>query len=805
MTVQDPSATTGQWTARWCWTGKHASRPWNSYACFRRVIDLSAKPALARVRVSADARYTLYVNGKRVHYGPARSYPQFQCFDTLDLAPFLQAGRNSICAVVHQFGVPTFQSMYRDLSGFLLDGSIELPERTISLNTPDGWFCRPAAGWRKDVARLSIQLGFQEHFDANADPPDWMAPDYESAEAAGWQTPFDIGPVGVHPWTSMEPRGVPLLTQHVEPFKAILAQFSGENARGYKVAEDVYHLPLQESRKKEKAFLQDPQAMLGDGSAQTTVPVPPDGQFAMVILDLGQIRTGHIILDIAEAAGDEIIDIVYTEDVEKSGAPLITGNPAIGVCEEATADRYRCRPGPQRWEPFHPKGFRYATLIFRNVFKPMKIRQVAMRQVHADLPELGAFECSDNVLNQIWKVGRETLRNCMLDAYVDCPWREQAQWWGDARIQFRVNACTFGDISLLERGIRQMAQSQAADGSLHAHPPADQPLHRLPDYMLTWVGTLWDYHFHTGQTDLLRQHLPTMKRLFDFFAAHEVRDGLIGNFDGFWVFIDWQDLYKGNFCGPLNIMYLQALRYASAICALVDDAASAEQFDARAASLAGSIIKYFWDPKAKVWRDGFDPERNAQVESTSQQMTALAMLARLKPETHPALARDILLKSASSRRGKILTASPFFYAYILEALIDAGYRAESIDLIREKWGGMINNGATAFWELWECQPSHSRCHGWSASPVYFLSQQVLGVQPVDIGWKQVRIAPVPGKLDFARGVVPCPLGLIRVEWEKAGDDQLAVRVDLPQGMEAEFVGPLGETRTLTPGPQQFHT
>ena len=72
---------------------------------------------------------------------------------------------------------------------------------------------------------------------------------------------------------------------------------------------------------------------------------------------------------------------------------------------------------------------RYATLVFRNLTKPLAIRQVGLRQVHAAVEDVGAFECSDEMLNQIWRVGRETLRNCMFDAYVDCPWREQAQWW----------------------------------------------------------------------------------------------------------------------------------------------------------------------------------------------------------------------------------------------------------------------------------------------------------------------------------------------------------------------------------------
>lgn len=797
------SASAADWTGRWCWTKKHLSRPWNYYAMFRRAIDLPAKPARAVLRVSADARYVLYVNARRIHWGPARSFPQHQSYDTLDISSALNAGANTICAVVHQYGVPTFQSCYRDTSGFLVDGTIEVDGRSIPVHTPDGWLCREARAWRKDVVRLSIQLGFQEHYDASADPPDWMEPGYAATEDQGWHKPFVAGPVGVAPWHRMEPRGTPLLADRVEQFRAVIAQFSGENARGYKVAEDVYHLPLEETRKKEKSLLANPQAMLNDDAEVTVVPAAQDGTFSMVVLDLGQNRTGHIMLDIAEAGGDEIIDILYTESADRSGAPAILGTAKPAGCEEALADRYRCRPGPQRWEPFHYKGFRYATLIFRNVSAPLKLRFVGLRQVHAALSDAGSFECSDRRLNEIWRVARETLRNCMFDAYVDCPSREQAQWWGDARVQFRVNAYAFGDVSLLERGIRQVAQSQSPDGALHAHPPADAPWHYLPDYMLTWVGTLWDCYFHTGRVELLSECLPTLRRVLEYFAGHERRDGLVGGFDGLWVFLDWQDLYRADFSALLNLMYLQALRWAAAIGQVAGDPAIAADCERKAAALAEAVENYFYDHKAKVWRDGFDASAGVRVEAISQHTNALAVLLRLKPEVHPVIAKEVLLKGAASRRGRILTASPFFYAYVLDALVETGHRTEAIDIIRGKWGEMLDAGATTFWENWD--GAASRCHAWSASPLYHLSQQILGVMPVDIGWKQVRIAPLPAGVESARGQVPTPLGIVRVEWELAGEDQLAVRVDIPPQMEAEFVSPVGEIRHLGPGGHEFHT
>jgi alpha-L-rhamnosidase len=377
-------------------------------------------------------------------------------------------------------------------------------------------------------------------------------------------------------------------------------------------------------------------------------------------------------------------------------------------------------------------------------------------------------------------------------------------WWGDARVQSRVTLFAFGDLSMLERGIRLVARSQGEDGSLHAHPPADSPGHRLPDFMMTWVASLWDWHFNTGRTELVRECAPVMHRLMDFFQRHEVRDGLIGGFDGWWVFLDWVDLHRADFSAVLNLLYLATLRHAAALSRVIGEAARASSYTTRAQHLSRSIERHFWDEKGQVWRDGFDPSTGACVEQVSQHANALGILLNLQPERHRQIAREYLLKPAQSRRHKVLTGSPFFYAAVLEAMFRSGLKEEAVEIIRDKWGSMIDRGATTFWEMWEVTVQ-SRCHAWSSSPLYHLSEQILGVVPIEAGWRRIRIAPLCCKLEFARGIIPSPLGPVRVEWEMAAEDQLAARVEVPDGMEADFVSPLGEERTLGPGPHEFQT
>jgi len=93
--------------------------------------------------------------------------------------------------------------------------------------------------------------------------------------------------------------------------------------------------------------------------------------------------------------------------------------------------------------------------------------------------------------------------------------------------------------------------------------------------------------------------------------------------------------------------------------------------------------------------------------------------------------------------------TPYFDYFVLEAMAITGHRSEALDLIREVWGGMLNAGATAFWEIdppgcanatdvgrcliedfdkFSSQGTRyvmSMAHGWSSGPGVFLMESGL--------------------------------------------------------------------------------
>src|SRR5437762_1227642 len=124
------------WPARWI-IHPSARTELAGVTHFRRALDLSAKPKSFRVRVSADQRFRLFVNGVSAAAGPARGDVQHWRYQTVDLAPYLRAGRNVLAAVAWYLDhtlAPLAQMTHGP--GFLLCGDEDV---SGVVNTPEGW------------------------------------------------------------------------------------------------------------------------------------------------------------------------------------------------------------------------------------------------------------------------------------------------------------------------------------------------------------------------------------------------------------------------------------------------------------------------------------------------------------------------------------------------------------------------------------------------------------------------------------------------------------------------------------------
>jgi hypothetical protein len=179
-----------------------------------------------------------------------------------------------------------------------------------------------------------------------------------------------------------------------------------------------------------------------------------------------------------------------------------------------------------------------------------------------------------------------------------------------------------------------------------------------------------------------------------------------------------------------------------------------------------------WDQQSSVFRDGW--EAGNLGDKVSEQANCWAIAFGTAP---PELATHIIDAIFRKRRATVRTGTPYFAHYVLTALAAGKEYGLALEYIRSQWKPMLDWGATTWWEQWE--PKASFCHGWSSAPTWYLSAEVLGVQPSKPGWEEILVAPHPSGLAWARGKVPTPFGDVAVAWEKSDRFMLTVTVPRP--------------------------
>ena len=192
------------------------------------------------------------------------------------------------------------------------------------------------------------------------------------------------------------------------------------------------------------------------------------------------------------------------------------------------------------------------------------------------------------------------------------------------------------------------------------------------------------------------------------------------------------------------------------------------------------------------------------MAGSKQAAALLAMSGLVDPET----ANEEVLSGDGAQR-----MSTFYGYYMLQARALAGDYQGALENIREYWGGMLDLGATTFWEDFDikwmqnaaridevvpegkidvhgeygnyCYKSyrHSLCHGWASGPTAWLTEHVLGIKVVEPGATTVKIEPHLGDLQWVEGTYPTPGGILYVKHEKDQNGRIKTSYKAPEGVK----------------------
>ena len=426
--------------------------------------------------------------------------------------------------------------------------------------------------------------------------------------------------------------------------------------------------------------------------------------------------------------------------------------------------------GPDQWEYVDAapgdeqrlgvsRGWRYVHVIPED---GVSVDGVAMDEELCPLARVGRFRCSDERLNRIWEVSARTLELTTREIYIEGAKRDRWTWSGDARQSYLMGYYLFGDSRLA----RDTLFYQRGGDPLVMH------INQIMDYTFYLFMSVREYYLYTGDRVFLEQIYDRMATLMDFAIGRLDAKGRPHDAPGDWMFIDWAPEKLHNHGGVTSF---EQMLLVEALEALAETAEAigrggAAAYRERAAKLRAEVVPLFWNA-----------ERGALMHllrddgTLDEQLTRYPNMFGLSWGYFDAAQRESVLKNVIFNDAVMKIQTPYMRFYELEALCRLGLRSRVLDEVRAYWGGMLDEGATSFWELYNPDEKggakyamygrpfgKSLCHAWGASPLYLFGRYVLGVEPAKPGYEEYVVAPDLGGLEWAEGVVPTPKGPISV-------------------------------------------
>ncbi|HEY8993195.1 MAG TPA: alpha-L-rhamnosidase C-terminal domain-containing protein [Lacunisphaera sp.] len=759
-----------RWPARWI---SHSAAPQADYGVylFRRTFELPDKPARFVVHVTGDARYQLWVNGHAVCRGPQSSDPAEWRYESVDLAPWLQSGRNVIAAQVRSYGdLAPYASMGQRM-GFLLQGNTAAERIADTGPAWKVWRTSAYAPFAADRESLHtyIVVGPGDQLDAAQYPWGWQDRNFDDAS---WPAPRMLGhglPQGwgtdVNYW--LKPRSIPLLEEIPERLARVV-RTSGVT----------------------------PPAGFPEKPAPFTVP---SGTKAAILFDRGHLTNAYPQLTVSGGRG-ATLTLRYAEGLVDAKGEKGNRNETEGRELRGVGDRFLPDGGAHRvFAPMDFRTYRYLQLDIETGAEPLAIEDLSGVFTGYPFQENATFTSDDPELMRLWAAGWRTARLCAIDTYVDCPYYEQLQYVGDTRIQSLISLTVSGDDRLMRNAIELYDRSRIPEGLTKSRYPSLVP-QLISTFSLFWVDMLHDYWMHRRDDAFLSARLTGLQAVLAWFEGKiDPATGLLGPLP-YWSFVDWADEWPwqdsagtggeptGVRTGGSSIVTLQyagTLRRAAELCRALGHDDLAVHYEKVATGLLAAVNRLCWDADRRLYAD------TPAKDIFSQHANVFAVLSGAITGD---AARDLIQRTADDP--KLIQATTYFRFYLLRAMKEAELGDQYLARLGP-WRDMLARGLTTFAE--KPDPTRSDCHAWSASPVYELLATVCGIEPGSPGFATVRIEPHLGHLTEVSAKMPHPRGEIDVALRRVGTG-IDAEVTLPEEVTGNFSWK-GKVVPLQPGKQ----
>jgi len=689
-------------------------------------------------------------------------------YETIDIAEYLQPGKNTIAAEVVNWGPKRSFTYFSQMTSFIMQGNSDAEKE---VNTDGGsWKCLHNQAYSPKIVewmadRSTIDFGLYvgnptDSIRADLYPWGWEKTDFDDTawlstslgDIAGGRNQQGGGGILFGGGKLLIPRRTGLLKETKTPFSCI------RRASGIEINDN---------------FLK------GTGS----LSIPANKKIS-ILIDQAEETMGYPEM-LVSGGKDARIQVMYAENlIVKTKAPKGNRNNMEGKRMVGLKDVFIPDGGKTRlFKPTYIRAFRFIQLDIETRGEPLIIENYTHVACNAPIELKAKFETNNPKIDWMMDAGWRTISICAQDMLLSDAAYEQMQYTGDSRVHNLSLLALSGDDRLTRNALIQFDQSRIPEGLTYACYP--NPFHLIiPSYSLIWIDQVHDYMFWKDDKAFISGFELGIYSVINWFEKRIQANGLLGKID-WWGALAWPrhynngespTVYEGNNT-LYSLHYAYTLRHAADIFDHLGKTSQASEFRSRADQICKAVNQLCKN------QDGFFTE-SPENKKVSQITNLLAILA----EAAIGDEAKQLMKQLLEPKDWFGQVDLFLHLYLFEAMNKTGLQEQFLPEASE-WQLMMDRGLTTFVEVpleWGEENQRSECHPWSSAPNYFFFRTICGIKPVTAGHKTVEIAPAFGELTQIKAIYPHYSGNIELNLKRTAS-KVEGSVTVPEGMQASFV------------------
>jgi hypothetical protein len=509
--------------AKWIWLPSERTLP-NTFVLFRKEFELDEIPKIARGWIAADSRYKLYLNGKYVQFGPAPSDPRHAEADPVDLADYLEIGKNVIAVHVLFFGQGD-GTWVTGKPGLLF--RLNLGKEVIA--SDETWVCcvdrsrKPGRHkrWFLRALQEEVQFSLSERSWTSkhrVEGPHWhkamvLDADPEQTPIIGSYRSYNEDISMVSRSGSLRPRSIPMMTEEI---------FQAEQINAFEVTwrinpNDWFDFRVPDPFESIAPIALNYSELLTPGSYLVSYQLPHE-------------MVGFPIVSM-NCSSNVVVELMVQESLPENQVFLDT--------HFFSWSRFICSGGHQELETFDYECAKYIQL---HIDIPIDgwalVPSVRFRKRF--LMERHEQSCFANDLDTLLEASFRTLQNSAQDIVVDGMARERQQYAGDGATQLHAVRLGHRRYDVSKRFLRQFGHGQMKHGIWFDSWPAFDRYTRLGQRHIdaTGWGPLVDHsigfvmeHVHhwlqTGDRTPYEENESKIRRFEDYLFTITDLNGLL--------------------------------------------------------------------------------------------------------------------------------------------------------------------------------------------------------------------------------------------------------------------------------------